>query len=101
MATTPPNALIARITDRMPAILPREAWATWLGETQASLAEVKELLRTYEDGGNWTMEPQTSTRPARHPTSQSRRHRENCSRREAKKQRPRSRLSQILSPHSD
>ena len=41
MVTTPPNALIARITDRMPAILPRETWATWLGDTGASLAEVK------------------------------------------------------------
>ena len=64
MVTTPPNALIARITDRMPAILPRETWATWLGETDAPLSDAKSLLQTYEDGGNWTMEPQTSTRPA-------------------------------------
>ena len=28
MVTTPPNSLIARITDRMPAILPREVWPT-------------------------------------------------------------------------
>jgi putative SOS response-associated peptidase YedK len=67
MATTPPNDLIARITDRMPAILPRDTWATWLGETQASLAEIKELLRTYEDGGNLTMEPQEPSRAARLP----------------------------------
>jgi putative SOS response-associated peptidase YedK len=52
MVTTPPNALIARITDRMPAILPREAWTAWLGETDASLLDVKALLRTFEDGGN-------------------------------------------------
>jgi putative SOS response-associated peptidase YedK len=62
MVTTPPNALIARITDRMPAILPREVWATWLGETDASLADVKALLQTFEDGGNWTMEQQHPSR---------------------------------------
>jgi putative SOS response-associated peptidase YedK len=67
MVTTPPNALIARITDRMPAIPRRETWATWLGETDASLADVKGLLRTFEDGGDWTMEPQAQSRPARAP----------------------------------
>jgi putative SOS response-associated peptidase YedK len=67
MLTTPPNAQIARITDRMPAILPRETWATWLGETDASLADVKALLLTFEDGGNWTMEPQQPTRATRPP----------------------------------
>jgi putative SOS response-associated peptidase YedK len=56
--------MIARITDRMPAILPRETWATWLGETDAPLSDVKALLRTFEDGGNWTMEPQ-ATKPPR------------------------------------
>ena len=63
--TTPANALISRITDRMPAILPRETWPTWLGETDASRADVKELLRTYEDGGNWTMTEQASSKPPR------------------------------------
>jgi hypothetical protein len=42
----------------MPAILPRDAWQAWLGETDASLTDVKALLQTYEDGGSWTMEPQ-------------------------------------------
>ena len=65
--TTPANTLISRITDRMPAILPRETWATWLGERETSLAEVKAMLRTYEDGGNWTMTEQASNKPARHP----------------------------------
>jgi hypothetical protein len=51
----------------MPAVLPRDTWATWLGEAQASILEVKELLRTYEDGGNWTMEPQEPSRAARPP----------------------------------
>ena len=51
----------------MPAILPREAWATWLGGTEVPLAEVKALLQTFDDGGNWTMEPQATSRPARPP----------------------------------
>jgi putative SOS response-associated peptidase YedK len=65
MVTTPPNELIARITDRMPAILPREAWATWLGETATSLADVKALLQTFDDRGAWTMEPQQPSKPPR------------------------------------
>lgn len=65
--TTPANALISRITDRMPAILPREAWPTWLGETDASLNDVKVLLRTYEDDGAWMMEEQASSRRRRPP----------------------------------
>ena len=64
--TVPANTLISRITDRMPAILPREAWPAWLGETDAPLPEIKSVLRTYEDGGNWTMAEQPSARrPAR------------------------------------
>lgn len=63
--TTPANEIISRITDRMPAILPREAWPTWLGETEASLSDVKALLRTFEDAGNWTMTEQPSTRRPR------------------------------------
>ena len=65
--TTPANALISRITDRMPAILPRDSWAAWLGETGASLADVKALLRTFDDGGNWTMTEQASAKPSRAP----------------------------------
>lgn len=67
MVAMPPNELIARITDRMPAILPREAWPTWLGETAASLEDVKTLLQTYKDGGNWTMAPQEPNKPQRPP----------------------------------
>jgi putative SOS response-associated peptidase YedK len=54
----PANTLISSITDRMPAILPREAWPAWLGETDATPADIKALLATYDDGGNWTMAPQ-------------------------------------------
>jgi hypothetical protein len=49
----------------MPAILPPEAWPVWLGETEASLAEVKALLTTYDDGGDWEMAPQESKPRAR------------------------------------
>jgi putative SOS response-associated peptidase YedK len=65
--TTPANILISRITDRMPAILPRETWATWLGETGASPAEVKALLQTFDDGGNWTLTEQPSNKRLRPP----------------------------------
>ena len=71
MVTTPPNTLIGRITDRMPAILPREAWSMWLGETDAPPSDVKTLLQTFEDGGTWTMEPQATNRPDRPPTPSS------------------------------
>lgn len=72
--TTPANTLISRITDRMPAILPRETWPTWLGTTDASPEEVKALLRTHEDGGTWTMTEQAysrrSSRPAKEKAQQ-------------------------------
>lgn len=64
--TVPANALISCITDRMPAILPREVWPQWLGETDAPLQDVKTLLRTFDDDGNWTMmEQPSSKRPSR------------------------------------
>lgn len=56
--TTPANALIAPVTDRMPAILRPEQWAAWLGETEASLADIKALLQTFEDDGAWNIAPQ-------------------------------------------
>ncbi|MEQ1718757.1 MAG: SOS response-associated peptidase family protein [Hyphomicrobium sp.] len=56
--TTPANALIAPVTDRMPAILRPQDWPAWLGETDASFAEIKRLLATYDDGGAWTIAPQ-------------------------------------------
>lgn len=63
----PANALISRITDRMPAILPRETWSAWLGETWAPLDEIKALLKTFEDGGTWTMTEQPTRSRASKP----------------------------------
>lgn len=45
----------------MPAILQDRDWATWLGETAGSFAEVKAVLQTFEDAGNWTMTEQMPT----------------------------------------
>ena len=41
------NPLCAPIHDRMPVILPKEAWPVWLGETEASAAELLALLLPY------------------------------------------------------
>jgi putative SOS response-associated peptidase YedK len=39
--TGPPNGLLAPIHNRMPVILPRDAWRRWLGEDEA---DVEDLL---------------------------------------------------------
>ena len=45
MVTTPPNPLIAAITDRMPAVLEDADWPKWLGEEAATLDELKAMLK--------------------------------------------------------
>jgi len=70
MITVPPNPLIAGITDRMPAILRQEDWATWLGETDAPLSDVKALLRTFDDEGVWEMSEQQPATKAVKPKPQ-------------------------------
>lgn len=65
MVTTPPNALIATITDRMPAVLRPGDWAQWLGEEPATTAELKAMLKPYE--GDWEMTPQEPPRQAVSP----------------------------------
>ncbi|MEI9994618.1 MAG: SOS response-associated peptidase [Rhizomicrobium sp.] len=45
MVTTPPNALIASITDRMPAVIADADWGKWLGETPATIDELKAILK--------------------------------------------------------
>jgi len=48
IVTTEPNELCAAIHDRMPVILPREKWATWLGEREATDDELRwMILRPY------------------------------------------------------
>ena len=45
--TGEPNELVAPIHDRMPVILPREAWPLWLGEAPANAEELQALLKSY------------------------------------------------------
>lgn len=45
MVTVPPNAVVATITDRMPALIDAADWPQWLGETPASPEGLKALLR--------------------------------------------------------
>lgn len=61
--TVPANLLISRITDRMPAILRQKDWPAWLGEEDAKLSEIKAVLKTFEDGGDWEMTEQSSSKP--------------------------------------
>ena len=70
MVTTPPNPLIARITDRMPAILHSQDWAAWLGETDASLKDVKALLRMFDDDVAWEMSEQQAAQKSAKPKPQ-------------------------------
>jgi putative SOS response-associated peptidase YedK len=60
MVTVSANALIRTLTtehaesDRMPAFLAKDDWATWLGENGSSADEAKACLKTVE-GINWKM----------------------------------------------
>ncbi|HET9848690.1 MAG TPA: SOS response-associated peptidase [Candidatus Dormibacteraeota bacterium] len=46
--TTVPNELCGAIHDRMPVMLPRDKWATWLGERDAETDELRwMILRPY------------------------------------------------------
>jgi putative SOS response-associated peptidase YedK len=47
IVTGEPNALVAPIHDRMPVILPQEAWAQWLGEEPAEPDELRGLLTPF------------------------------------------------------
>jgi len=68
MVTTEANALIGKITDRMPAVLPPEHWPKWLGEELATLDELKALLVPFE--GDWMMEPAKKPAPPPKPPAQ-------------------------------
>ena len=56
MVTVPANALLGSVTDRMPAVIAPEHWAAWLGETPATVVELKELLITVD--GDWDLSEQ-------------------------------------------
>jgi putative SOS response-associated peptidase YedK len=45
--TTEPNALMARIHDRMPVILDRADWADWLDPRQTDVAQLQRHIRPY------------------------------------------------------
>ncbi|MCU0484320.1 MAG: SOS response-associated peptidase [Chloroflexi bacterium] len=49
IVTTRANATVAPIHDRMPVVLPPEAWAAWLGAEPAEPAELLALLRPAPD----------------------------------------------------
>ena len=49
--TCPPNAVCAPIHDRMPAILAKENYAAWLGETAATPEELKASLKPCPEEG--------------------------------------------------
>jgi putative SOS response-associated peptidase YedK len=61
MVTTPANTLLAGLpTDRMPAVLAPEDWASWL---EGSPEQAKACLRTVEDV-RWTLTREERTRSA-------------------------------------
>ena len=47
--TTEPNALVGRFHDRMPVILPNEAYTTWLTPGSKSPIELHSLLKPYPE----------------------------------------------------
>ncbi len=61
--TTPANAVIGRITDRMPLVMDESDIELWLGELRAPIEEVKALIRTYEfDPADWDSAPEDLTK---------------------------------------
>jgi putative SOS response-associated peptidase YedK len=66
MVTVEPSELVKRIpADRMPTILEDQDWAAWLGENDASPADVKAVLKTMENV-RWTIAPEVKPKkPAR------------------------------------
>jgi putative SOS response-associated peptidase YedK len=51
IVTTTANALLQPLHGRMPVLVAPEHWADWLGETTASDAELKALLKPYPGAG--------------------------------------------------
>jgi putative SOS response-associated peptidase YedK len=63
MVTVAANALISKITDRMPAVIHPDAWSKWLGEEAASDEDLKAML--VPSDGDWDMAPEVKAPPAR------------------------------------
>jgi putative SOS response-associated peptidase YedK len=59
IVTCPPNALCAELHNRMPVVLPPQAWPTWLGEEPADVPQLKSLLAPYPADGMtcWPVSP--------------------------------------------
>jgi putative SOS response-associated peptidase YedK len=57
--TTTPNELCAELHNRMPVVLSRAAWPTWLGEEPADAPQLKALLAPYpsEEMVAWPVNP--------------------------------------------
>ena len=49
IVTTRPNAFMASIHDRMPVIVPPDAWARWLDPRPADVGELRALLEPRDD----------------------------------------------------
>jgi putative SOS response-associated peptidase YedK len=49
IVTTRPNGFMAPIHDRMPVVIPPDAWATWLDPTPREPGELRALLEPRED----------------------------------------------------
>ncbi len=49
IVTTQPNDFMASIHNRMPVVIPRDAWATWLDPTPKEPGELRALLDPRED----------------------------------------------------
>jgi putative SOS response-associated peptidase YedK len=49
IVTTRPNAFMAAIHDRMPVVLPPDAWATWLDPAPRDPGELRALLEPRDD----------------------------------------------------
>ena len=49
--TTQANATLKALHDRMPVLIGPDGWPAWLGETAASAAEIKAMLKPYPGNG--------------------------------------------------
>jgi putative SOS response-associated peptidase YedK len=61
--TGPPNALVAELHDRMPVVLPPDAWDVWLDRDNDDVDELTALLRTApaEDFEMWPVSTAVNT----------------------------------------